>query len=232
MAKKNKAVMTFEEVLKIYKEKRKENLDNFSFVKTIFDEIKDKYKKKASQMGKDANQSWNSWSGKNLEKLITYIIKDYIVSIEPRVDITSDDVLRTSKLPYELDKVRRNVEIFYKKYSILPDADVIIYEKSSHTVIAILSCKASLRERVAQAAYWKIKLLSSKVTEEILYYLVSTDNDGDFTKIGEDIDRNRIIVEEGEIDGAYIFREDVPESEKVKHFHKIFEDLRLLFQNI
>jgi hypothetical protein len=63
-----------------------------------------------------------------------------------------------------------------------------------------------------------------------LYYLVSTDNDGDFVKIGEDIERNRIIVEEGEIDGAYIFRDDVPESDKVKHFHKLFDDLKTLFQ--
>lgn len=232
MAKDNENVMTFEDILKIYEEKKKENPDSFNFVKNIFDEIKETYKEKATQMGKDANQSWNSWSGKNLEKLITQILKDYILSIEPRVSITGDDELRTTQLEYELDRVRRNVEIFYKKFSIIPDADVIIYEKSSCNVIAILSCKASLRERVAQAAYWKVKLLSSKVTAGILYYLASTDNDGDFTKIGEEITRNRIIVEEGEIDGAYIFREDVPESGKVKNFCKIFEDLKLLFQNI
>ena len=222
--------MTYDELFKLYTLKKEETPTNFSFVKNIFDEIKEVYKERAAKIGKDANQSWNSWSGKNLEKLITHIIKDYIISIESRIDITSDNELRTTKLPYELDKVRRNVEIFYKKYSILPDADIIIYEKFSYEVIAILSCKASLRERVAQAAYWKIKLQSSKVTEKILYYLVSTDNDGDFTKIGEDIERNRIIVEEGEIDGAYIFREDVPESEKVRKFHRIFEDMRVLFK--
>lgn len=229
MSKNNESVMSFDDVLKIYEGKKGDNPNNYSFVKIIFDEIKKVYKKKAAQMGKDANQSWNSWSGKNLEKLITHILKDYIISIEQRVNITNDDDLRKTRLEYELDQVRRNVEIFYKKYSILPDADIIIYEKSSCNVIAILSCKASLRERVAQAAYWKVKLLSSKVTEGILYYLVSTDNDGNFVKVGEDIERNRIIVEEGEIDGAYIFRDDVPESEKVKHFHKIFDDLQKLF---
>lgn len=229
MSKNNESVMSFDDVLKIYEGKKRDSPNNYSFVKNIFDEIKKVYKKKAAQMGKDANQSWNSWSGKNLEKLITHILKDYIISIEQRVNITNDDDLRKTRLEYELDQVRRNVEIFYKKYSILPDADIIIYEKSSCNVIAILSCKASLRERVAQAAYWKVKLLGSKVTEGILYYLVSTDNDGNFVKVGEDIERNRIIVEEGEIDGAYIFRDDVPESEKVKHFHKIFDDLQKLF---
>ena len=230
MAKNKESVMSFENVLDIYEEKKRGTPINFNFVKNIFDDIKKVYKEKAAQMGKDANQSWNSWSGKNLEKLITHILKDYIISTEPRVSITCDDELRKSRLEYVFDRVRRNVEILYKKYSILPDADIVIYEKSSCNVIAILSCKASLRERVAQAAYWKVKLLSSKVTEGILYYLVSTDNDGNFVKTGEDIERNRIIVEEGEIDGAYIFRDDVPETEKVKHFHKIFDDLKILFQ--
>jgi len=230
MAKNKESVMSFENVLDIYEEKKRGTPINFNFVKNIFDDIKKVYKEKAAQMGKDANQSWNSWSGKNLEKLITHILKDYIISTEPRVNITCDDELRKSRLEYVLDRVRRNLEILYKKYSILPDADIVIYEQSSCNIIAILSCKASLRERVAQAAYWKVKLLSSKVTEGILYYLVSTDNDGNFVKTGEDIERNRIIVEEGEIDGAYIFRDDVPESEKVKHFHKIFDDLKILFQ--
>lgn len=231
MGKNDEPVMTFDEVIQIYKEKRKNSTANyFGFVKDIFDEIKESYKTKARKLGKDANQSWNSWSGHNFEKLINYIISDYIIMTEPRVGITSDDSLRTTSLEYELDKVRRNVEVFYKKYSIMPDADIIIYDKSTYSVIAILSCKASLRERVAQAAYWKIKLQSSKVTEGILYYLVSTDNDGDFVDIGEDISRNRIIVEEGEIDGAYIFRNDVPESKKVKRFEKIFEDIKLLLK--
>jgi type II restriction enzyme len=226
----NNNIMTFEDVLKIYEDEKLKNPDSFSFVKNIFAEVKEKYKEKAAKIGKDANQSWNSWSGHNLEKLITHIVKDYILTIEPRIGIVGDNELRKTKLNYEHDRIRRNVEIFYKKYSILPDADIIIYDRSNCNVIAILSCKASLRERVAQAAYWKVKLQSSQVTEGILYYLVSTDNDGDFVKIGEDIERNRIIVEEGEIDGAYIFRDDVPESDKVKHFHKLFDDLKRLFQ--
>lgn len=223
--------MTFEDVLKIYNwKKEKSNTLNLNFVKEIFDEIKEVYKKKAIEIGRDANQSWNSWMGHNFEKLITNIVKDYVVSVDPRIGITSDDELRSDKLAPILDRVRRNLEIFYKRYSILPDADIVIYDKSTSGIIAILSCKSSLRERVAQAAYWKIKLLNSSVTSNILYFLVSTDNDGDFTTTGEDIKRNRIIVEEGEIDGAYIFRDDVPESDKVKHFHKIFDDLKQLIE--
>ena len=51
--------------------------------------------------------------------------------------------------------------------------------------------------------------------------MFSTDKDGDFSRTGEKISRNRIIVEFGELDGAWILR-DIPESSKIKKFNHIF----------
>ena len=219
--------MEFEQIKKLYLSKKQKEIDH-NFIKKIFDEIKEKYKKEKRRKGKDANQSWNSWSGKALQELIKFIVEDYISSLKYPIGITDDSALRNKKLPSELDKVRRNIEIFYNSYSIVPDADIVIYDKSSYKIIAVLSCKASLRERVAQAAYWKLKFQYNETTKDILYYLLSTDNDGDFLHIGDDISRDRIIVEYGEIDKAYIFRH-IPESDKVKNFSKIFGDLKNLF---
>ena len=75
---------------------------------------------------------------------------------------------------------------------------------------------------------WKLKLQLNDTTKNIFYYLLSTDNDDDFLNVGDDISRDRIIVEYGEIDKAYIFR-NIPESDKVKNFSKIFNDLKKLF---
>lgn len=219
--------MTFDKIKKIYLSKKKKAV-SLNFIKEIFDEIKTEYKKEKSTQGKDANQSWNSWSGKALQGLIKFIVEDYVSSLKYPIGITDDASLRNKKLSAELDRVRRNIEIFYNSYSIIPDADIVIYDKTNYKIIAVLSCKASLRERVAQAAYWKLKFQYNDTTKEILYYLLSTDNDGDFLGIGENISRDRIIVEYGEIDKAYIFR-DVPESDKVKNFSKIFEDFKKLF---
>lgn len=219
--------MKIEEIKQIYLSRKKREIDH-NFIKKIFDEIKEKYKKEKRKDGKDANQSWNSWSGKALQELIKFIVEDYIFSLKYPVGITDDNALRNKRLTPELDKVRRNIEIFYDSYSIIPDADIVIYDKCSYKIIAVLSCKASLRERVAQAAYWKLKFQYNDTTKDILYYLLSTDNDGDFLNIGDDISRDRIIVEYGEIDKAYIFR-DIPESAKVKNFSKIFNDLKILF---
>lgn len=222
--------MNFDEILKIYDEKNKSgDKKTYSFIFDLFKEIEQRYKEDARKRGKDPQMSWNAWSGKNFQKLIKYIVEDYVSTKYNWVGITDDDKLNSNKLDRGLDKVKRNVIIFYNKHGILPDADIVIYDKRGFEIIAIFSCKASLRERVAQAAYWKLKLMGSENTKDILYFLLSTDKDGDFIGINESISRNRIIVEFGELDGAYIVR-DIPESAKIKKFGKIFEELDTLFQ--
>ena len=210
----------------MYLKKKKRNPSNLNFVSKMFAEIKEKYKKDAVKRGKDPNQAWNSWSGHNLQRLITFIIKDFIQTLSKEIGITNDKRLSRKKLNKELDRVRRNVEVFYDKHSVVPDADIIVYSKKNCSVRMIISCKASLRERVAQAAYWKLKLSTSKITKDIKMVLVSTDNDKIFTYKDKDITKSRIIAEY-ELDGSYIFR-DIEESKKVRNFNQIFKDLKSL----
>ncbi|MBI4670295.1 MAG: hypothetical protein HY741_01330 [Chloroflexi bacterium] len=221
--------MEFDEVKRIY-HKSRESRSDYQFVGKLFNDIKQKYLEEARRLGKDPNQSWNSWSGHNLQKLIAYIIEEYADKNKHPVGITSDDALRRKKLPADLEQVKRNILVLYAEFAVVPDADIVLYDKKSLKVIAILSCKASLRERIAQAAYWKIKLHSAANTRDILCYLVSTDNDGDFLATGENTSRDRIIVEYGELDGAYILR-DIPQSAKIKLFDSIFTDLMRFWTN-
>jgi len=73
--------MTFDKIKKIYLSKKKETVSH-NFIKEIFDEIKTEYKKEKRKEGKDANQSWNSWSGKALQGLIKFIVEDYVFSLK------------------------------------------------------------------------------------------------------------------------------------------------------
>lgn len=220
--------MNFEDIKRIY-DRRRQTEKKYNFVRDIFSDIRKQYLKEAAAAGKDANQSWNSWSGKAFQKLIEYAVADFTKISGFPVSITNDDELRKKRISAELDQVRRNIVVFYSQFAVVPDADIIIYDQKSLRVIAILSCKASLRERVAQAAYWKLKLQSFEGTQHILCYLISTDNDGDFLADGAETSRDRIIVEYGELDGAYILR-DVPESAKIKNFSSMFVDLTSLFK--
>jgi hypothetical protein len=214
--------MNFEDVLNIYHLKRQTET-GFNFIGEIFQEIKEQYL--AETTAKDKNQSWNAWSGKALEKLIEYSIKEFIETCGYPVALTSYCVLKRKKLSDKLETVKKNIAVSYAKAPIVPNVDLILYDQNSCQVISLLFCQASLRERVVQAAYWKIKLGD----KQIRCYLVSTDNEQDFVQEGQNSSRNRIIVEHGEIDGAYIFG-DIPESGKIKKFDRMFPDLTSIFK--
>jgi len=224
--------MTFEDLMEIYKEKKEQmdiqGIEEYTFIPEIFDEIEAQYKEDARKRGKDPQMAWNSWSGTNLQKLLGSIVEDYVSDNYPWVGVTDDNELRKVNIDMFLDKVKRNILVFYNECGIVPDADIILYDKRNWQVIAVLSCKASLRERIAQASYWKLKLMGNDNTDNISYFLVSTDKDGDFDKVGSDIHRNRIITEYGELDGAWILR-DIPETSKIKRFCRIFKDLDDIF---
>ena len=114
--------------------------------------------------------------------------------------------------------------------SHLPDVDIVIYHPKSCKILAVLSSKVTLRERIAQTGYWKIKLSKDKVTEHIKVFFITPDEDETLvTKIPAK--KGRAIVEL-DTDGSYVMSEKtVEESEKVKMFDKFIQDLKNLLKN-
>ncbi len=94
-------------------------------------------------------------------------------------------------------------------------------------MIAVLSSKVTLRERIAQTGYWKIKLSQDKITENIKVFFITPDEDHTLT-YKEPMKKGRAIVEL-DTDGSYIMsEEEIEESDKVKQFDKFILDLRRL----
>jgi len=233
--------MNFDDLKRMYDEKKRLYSDKaYLHVSEIFKEAREEYKQEYLRSNKaqkliaqgktpDPEQSWKGFKGKNFEKLILYII---------HAELTTDKVkcipgasLGRKKLSEELSKVHRNLIVRYGKYDILPDADLVIYNPSTCEVVGIISCKITLRERIAQTAYWKLKLASDPATMHIKGWFVTTDEDGDLVKSLDEPSkrgaaRNRIIVEH-DLDGTYTLRE-ASESDKVKLFPKLIDDLRRL----
>jgi type II restriction enzyme len=59
-----------------------------------------------------------------------------------------------NNLSKELGLVKRNLTVDYGEFgSHLPDVDLIIYNPKTSKVIAVLSSKVTLRERIAQTGY-------------------------------------------------------------------------------
>jgi len=127
--------------------------------------------------------------------------------------------------------VKRNLAIDYGEFGLhLPDVDIIIYNPENCKVLAAISSKVTLRERIAQTGYWKLKLSQDRATEHIKVYFITPDEDRTLTqKIPAK--KGRAIVEV-DLDGSYILTEEkVEESDKVKLFEHFIDDLKNLLEN-
>lgn len=173
---------------------------------------------------KDKGQSWRSFIGHNFERLLQYIITDPIEAIGFK--LVNGKKLESVRLPEYLGAIKRNVTINYgESEEHLPDADIVIYNPENSHVIAIISSKTSLAERVAQTGYWKLKLLESKNTAHIKVYLITHDRGKILTKLNPST-KSRVIAEV-ELDGTYVLTaEELEESDKVKLFEHFIEDLK------
>jgi type II restriction enzyme len=173
----------------------------------------------------DFDQSWRTVKGHNLEKLINYIIKDEIEDMGLRC-VMGINLESNQNLYVELSKVKRNVLVDYGEYGEhLPDVDIIVYKPNTSEVVAIISSKVTLRERIAETGYWKIKLANDEATKHIKVYFVTPDEDGTLTT--EHPTKKGRAIAEVDTDGTFVMTEaEIQESDKVKLFDKFIDELR------
>lgn len=222
--------MKFQDLVKIYeKEKLVYGNNTYKHISDIFIKAKEIHKKDFNLT--DHEQSWRAFKGKNLENLIMYIIKDRVDDLGLKV-ISGNSLERTDNknLTHELSKIKRNLLIDYGEFGHhLPDVDLIIYKPDSFKVIATISSKVTLRERIAQTGYWKLKFLQDPVTRNIKVFFVTPDEDRTLS-IKKPCKKGRAIVEI-DTDGSYVMSDQkIEESKKVKTFGKFIEDLRRICQ--
>jgi type II restriction enzyme len=226
--------MDFEDLKRLYiKKKEKLGTDAYKHISELLREAKELHKQdwlKHPTPSGDHEQSWRAFKGKNLEKLVQYIISEEVEALGLKV-INGNKLERTLRLPNELSRVKRNLAIDYGEFGLhLPDVDIIIYEPKSCKVLAAISSKVTLRERIAQSGYWKLKLLQDEITKHIRVYFITPDEDDTLT-YKKPTKKGRAIVEV-DLDGSYVLTEEtIEESDKVKLFEHFIEDLKRLLRN-
>jgi len=225
--------MKFGDLIRIYEKKKAQfGFNAYKHISELLAEAKELHRvdflKNPTPQG-DHEQSWRAFKGKNLEKLIAYIIKDEVETLGLKlVEGNTLERTRSDNLSRELSMVKKHLSIDYGEFGQhLPDVDIIVYEPETFRVVAVISSKVTLRERIAQTGYWKMKLSRDKATEHIRAYFITPDEDGTLT-IKTPAKKGRAIVEV-DTDGSYVMSETrVEESQKVKMFDKFIEDLRRL----
>lgn len=235
--------MTINDLLKMYNvKKEKYGTEAYKYISQLMREAKVIHKRfflrsataqKARAKGKtpDHEQSWRAFKGKNLEKLVIHIIKDEVGMLGLKI-VEGNTLERTTSnnLSKEFSTVKRNLLVDYGEFgSHLPDVDIIIYNPMSYKIIAVISSKVTLRERIAQTGYWKIKLSQDEVTKHIRVFFVTPDEDGTLIK-KIPAKKGRAIVEV-DTDGSYVMSEEkIEESDKVKMFDKFIDDFKRLLK--
>lgn len=221
--------MTYKDIISVYENKKKiYKKDTYKYISKLLKEIKEIHRQDALSRGIiDTEQSWRAFKGKNLEKLIEHIIKDEIEKLN--LSIINCNILEHNKYSdnNKLDLLKRNLAIDYGEFGMhLPDVDIIIYEPNKSKIIAVLSVKVTLRERIAQTGYWKLKLMNSNITKDIKVFFITLDENDIFSK--KPAKKRRAIVEV-DTDGCYILTEnEFEKSSKVKLFSEFINDLKKL----
>ena len=220
--------MDIKDLIRIYEKKKGEfGPEAYRHISNVLKEAKEQHKQEFQ--GIDHEQSWRAFKGKNLEKLIAHIIIDEVRALGLEV-VNGNTLERTNaeNLSKALSKVKRKLLIDYRGFGYyLPDVDLIIYKPDTSEIVAVLSSKVTLRERIAQTGYWKIKLASDEATRHIKVYFVTPDEDGTL-RVRKPAKKGRAIVEI-DTDGSYVLSEtDIEESDKVKMFDKFIDDLKSL----
>lgn len=224
--------MTFKDLINIYEDKKKLYGSNtYRYISEILKEVKENHKQYALKNGiMDTEQSWRAFKGKNLEKMIEYIITDEVKNLGLSI-INGNKLERKKNFENKkLDLLKRNLCIDYGEYGLhLPDVDIIIYDDKNSKIIAVLSIKVTLRERIAQTGYWKLKLMQSSVTKHIKVIFITLDED-ETLSIKNPAKKGRAIAEI-DTDGCYILTENnVEESKKIKLFQHFINDLKKIIK--
>jgi len=128
------------------------------------------------------DQAWKTCKGSLYEYAVFKCIQQVIT--ENKLD---DKLL---VLMGDAALIQHKDQIVIRNWSdIFPDVDIIIIEKKTDLVKAIISCKTSLRERLTETAFWKRELEKTKNTQDIKLVFITTDKDNELR-----IDTNRYIL--------------------------------------
>lgn len=221
---------SFEDIVKLYDEYVEQYGDlAYRYISEIFERVKEIHQSHFE--GVDHGQSWRSFKGRNVEKLVEYILMSQVEEFGlkvmsgnflERVDDNSSNLISS---------IKQQLLISYGEFGKhFPDADLVLYDPENYEVFAIVSIKATLHERIAQTGYWSQKLHGQTSSAHIRVFFVSLDEDGTLTSVYP-LKKGRAIVE-AETDKTYVMsKAEIEETDTVKMFDQFRSDVKTYLAN-
>ncbi|HEC88166.1 MAG TPA: hypothetical protein ENI52_02495 [Thermoplasmata archaeon] len=119
------------------------------------------------------DQAWRTCKG----SLYEYAVYKYIHNIIEK-DRKFKDKIALIMGDEALDSQKDQI-VIRNWNDIFPDVDILIVERGSNLIMAILSCKTILRERLTETAFWKRELEKTRDMKKIKLIFVTTDKDNE-----------------------------------------------------
>lgn len=119
------------------------------------------------------DQAWKTCKGSLYEYAVFRYIQNIIennTSFKDKIMVIMGD----EALLFHKDQI-----VIRNWSDISPDVDILIIEKETNLVRAILSCKTSLRERLTETAFWKRELEKTQDMRAIKLVFITTDKDNE-----------------------------------------------------
>ena len=182
---------------------------------------------------KDPEQSWKGILGHLLETLFQINIEEGVKEF----GLCCSKPVKKS-LGKNYNKIKEEISVEIGINVVQPDSDLVIYSLELAKAIAILSIKKKFRERIAQVAYWTVKLRSKG--KPIKNFMVTTDEDETFSlekkerkkkiksRLKEEVQKAKAIAEV-DTNGTFVAADfDIEETQRIKPYSKIFDELKQL----
>jgi len=165
------------------------NTSNMSFLQAVekFEELAEKFIRpqfssilaRSGKSSRSVDQAWRNCKGSLYEYAICRALDEILTrntSLAQKIDVIHGS---------RLDAHIRNQLAISNWSDILPDVDFAIVDKVCGKVVAVLSCKTSLRERLTETAFWARELKPKNIS----VIFITADKDKEVTA-----DVNRYVV--------------------------------------
>jgi hypothetical protein len=176
---------------------------------------------------KDAEQSWKSVSGNAFENIVLQMFTTQLG------DLQSLKAVQWKSLPEQLKEPLS--ERLWVRGEIRPiiaesDVDFVAYEVRDGDVpkriLAVYSCKVSLRERFQQDLFWAERLRE----RGIRFCFVTLDNDGDLTKAATtgDLSSKPAKMSVAVYDRIYMFCDEL----EIQYYTRVYRSVDRLVEDL
>lgn len=166
------------------------------------------------EIGKSIANSMRPLAGNNFAIWVTKVLNKAFEDEKLPLNATTTGEAKKA-LHKAIDEFAKNNKSFK------PDIDIVVVSSPTATVLAIISAKTTLAERIMQTISWHNYLQTlPKEIQNVQLMLVTA------WETFEKDSANRERVQQ--LDGVYVCNPDVHEYGKIKKFSKIIDDLKTL----